>query len=118
MLSVEAILKEACGVVGLARNKVELSVNIVSPAKMRELNKLHRDKDKPTDVLSFQLGIQHDILYAGDIFINRLDAKKNLPFLVAHGFLHLMGYDHEKSPKQAREMFSLQDKILKQCAKR
>ena len=118
MPSVEIILKEACRAVGLARSNVELSVNIVSSAKMRELNKIHRGKDKPTDVLSFPLGVKHDILYLGDIFINRLDAKKNLPFLVAHGFLHLMGYDHERSPKQAREMFSLQDKILKQCAKR
>ncbi len=112
MPSVEEILVAACKGVGLARKDVEVAVHIVSPAKMQALNNEHRGKDKPTDVLSFPLRVKHDILYLGDVFINRLDAKKNLPFLVVHGFLHLMGYDHERSKHDEKVMFTLQDEIL------
>ena len=97
---------------GLALNEVEVGVHVMSPAKMQELNYRHRGKNKPTDVLSFPLGVKHDILYLGDIFINRIDAKKNLAFLVVHGFLHLMGYDHERSARDEKIMFALQDEIL------
>ena len=112
MLKIEKILETACLAVGLKRKEVEVSVNIVSPAKMLGLNRLYRGKNRPTDVLSFPIGIKHDILILGDIFINRLDAKKNLPFLVVHGFLHLVGYDHEKSKHDEKIMFSLQDEII------
>lgn len=109
---IERIVQACCKEVGLKRNEVEVGVHIVSPQKMRSLNKEHRGKDKPTDVLSFPLCIRHDILYLGDIFINRVDAKEKLPFLVVHGFLHLMGYDHERSKKENTVMFALQDEIL------
>ncbi|MEK7582970.1 MAG: rRNA maturation RNase YbeY [Patescibacteria group bacterium] len=112
MLSVEAIVAACCKALKLPRSGVELSVNIVSPQKMRSLNKTYRGKDKPTDVLSFPIRVKHDILYLGDIFINRTDAKKNLPFLVVHGFLHLMDYDHERSEREEKIMFTLQDEIL------
>jgi probable rRNA maturation factor len=121
MLSVEAILKAVCKEVGLPRTRVELSVNIVTPARMRILNKTYRGKDKPTDVLSFPLLTKREvstrmkksgILPIGDIFINRSDARQKLAFLVVHGFLHLLGYDHEVSLREEKKMFALQDKIL------
>lgn len=110
--NVERILRAACKVLKLKRKDVEVGVYIVSPARMRELNLKYRHKDKSTDVLSFPLQVKHDILYLGDVFINQVDAKKNLPFLVAHGFLHLMGYDHERSKQEERLMFGLQDEII------
>ncbi|MDO8584270.1 MAG: rRNA maturation RNase YbeY [bacterium] len=118
---VERILEACCKTVNLPRSRVEFSVNIFSPATMRKLNKTHRGKDKATDVLSFPLLTRGEvstlkkkrgILAIGDIFINRLDAKKRLPFLVVHGFLHLMGYDHERSKHAEKIMFSLQDEII------
>ena len=39
-----------------------------------------------------------------------LDFK--LAFLIVHGFLHLLGYDHEKSNKEEKKMFAIQNKIL------
>ena len=99
----------------------ELSITIVSPRRMRELNKKYRGKDKATDVLSFPLWTKrelstqakkHGILDLGDIFINSRDAKKNFLFLTTHGFLHLLGFDHERSHREKKLMFALQDEII------
>lgn len=97
---------------------VEVSVNLVGEGKIRGLNKKHREKDKPTDVLSFPLGDGN-----GDIFICLSIAKKEakrenisveakLAHLTVHGFLHLLGYDHEKSKRDAEKIFNLETKIL------
>src|SRR3989344_5528925 len=101
-----------------SKEKIEISVNLVGEGKIRSLNKKHRQKDKPTDVLSFPLGDGN-----GDIFICLSIAKKEakqenisieakLAQLTVHGFLHLLGYDHEKSKQRAEEMFNLEEKIL------
>ncbi len=115
----------------LEKKNIGLSINLVSMAKIKTLNKKYRDKNKSTDVLSFPLHNQllpnktkEHILELGDIFIcpdvaleksqkSSKNFKEELEFLVVHGFLHLLGYDHEKSSKAEQEMFKLQDKILK-----
>lgn len=125
---------------------VEVSLNLVGEAKIKELNKKYRSKDKVTDVLSFPLeeaGLQkYDILPLGDIFIclpfavkaveerRRRNAKdssrgkrqsigleKELAWLTVHGFLHLLGYDHEKSANDKKKMFALENKILNKLKK-
>lgn len=107
--------------------KIEVSLNLVGKAKIRELNKKHRGKSKVTDVLSFPLKEprlqKHGILPLGDIFIclpfavgeaerQNISLKKELAWLTVHGFLHLAGYDHEISEASARKMLKLEDKIL------
>ena len=100
------------------RDKLELSVNLVGEAKIKELNKKHRRKNKPTDVLSFPVGNGN-----GDIFIclsiakneakrENITIKEKLAQLTVHGFLHLQGYEHEKSKRGAEEMFQLEKQIL------
>jgi len=88
---------------------------------MIRLNRLHRTLNKPTDVLSFPIyehkgeipGSRESLL--GDIVINLEAAKRQsglygLTFydevrrLLIHGFLHLLGYDHEKNPYQQKKM--------------
>lgn len=106
---------------------VEVSLNLVGEAKMRELNKKYRGKDKVTDVLSFPLEEsrfkKHDILPLGDIFIclpfaiqeserQKISLEKELAWLTVHGFLHLLGYDHEKSKSDEKKMFVMENKIL------
>lgn len=106
--------------------KIEVSLNLVGEAKIRELNKKHRGKSKVTDVLSFPLKEprlqKHGILPLGDIFIclpfavgeaerQNISLKKELAWLTVHGFLHLAGYDHEK-PDDKNKMFALENKIL------
>ncbi|MBI3017140.1 MAG: rRNA maturation RNase YbeY [Deltaproteobacteria bacterium] len=108
--------------------KRELSILFVSDLKIQKLNRFYRGKNKPTDVLSFPLqegGLKHlnrHIAALGDIVISVDTAKRNaqkfgktfeeeLQFLLIHGFLHLLGYDHEKSKKEEKRM-QRQEKIL------
>lgn len=118
---------------GLEDQIFELSINIVDEENIRELNKKYREKDNTTDVLSFPLqtldkpitpsNVISGTLDLGDIFISLPVAIKKaqersitldneLRFLVVHGFLHLLGYDHERSSKDEKIMFMLQDRIL------
>lgn len=103
------------------RPKTELFIQIVSSAFMRRLNRTYRGKDQPTDVLTFPLwtkrelstqASKHGILDLGDIFINRADARKRFLSLATHGFLHLLGFDHERSKREEKIMFALQDEII------
>jgi len=115
---------------GLDDKGVEISLSLVGQSKMREFNREYRKKDKSTDVLSFpmyeKLEIESrklKIFDLGDIFIclpfAKNDAKsenicidKKLAQLTVHGFLHLVGYDHEVSKQEAIRMLELENKIL------
>ena len=94
----------------------DISLVFISDAKMKELNKKYRGKDSTTDVLSFE-----DL---NEIFICLPQAKRQtkllktglkteLTRLLTHGIVHLAGYDHEKSTKEAERMFSVEERILK-----
>lgn len=111
---------------------IEVSLSLVGGAKIKELNKKYRNKNEVTDVLSFPLEEQrfkkHDILPLGDIFIclpfavkeaerQNISLEKELTWLTVHGFLHLLGYDHEKSAKDKKKMFQLENKILNKLKK-
>ena len=115
------------GQAGFKNKKVELSLNLVGEGKIRSLNKKYRGKNKVTDVLSFGMDYKTsgkcDIISLGDIFIclpfakkqarkEGIELKKELSRLVVHGFLHLLGYDHEKSSKDTKIMLGLEEKIL------
>ena len=100
------------------KDNLELSINLVGEAKIKSLNKKYRKKNKPTDVLSFPLGDG-----SGDIFIclsiakkeakrENIDIRTKLAQLMVHGFLHLLGYDHERSTRDANKMLQLEQKIL------
>jgi probable rRNA maturation factor len=97
----------------------ELSVRIVDDASIRRLNARYRGIDRPTDVLAFPMregafAHLHPQLL-GDIVISAETARrqararhhslaKELTHLLIHGTLHLLGYDHEISPADARLM--------------
>jgi len=106
----------------LALENAELSVALVSDAEIHRLNATYRHKDQPTDVLAFAMregsdGLHPEVL--GDVVISldtaaRQAATRGAPvadevrLLLTHGVLHLLGYDHERSPSEARRMFSKQ----------
>ena len=107
----------------------ELSLTLTSDRALRRLNRDYRGVDAATDVLSFSQIEQAGIvsgpvtvknragLPLGDVVISietairqareyRVSAFARLRKLLIHGFLHLLGYDHERSPADARRMFA------------
>lgn len=101
-----------------------VSVSCVSSEEMRLLNKQHRGKDAPTDVLSFsqyedRSAIEREKrkeILLGDVILSKevvqcqaeedgVSVEHECAYLLAHGVLHLLGYDHEA------EQFSIQDEI-------
>jgi probable rRNA maturation factor len=108
----------------LGKGKSELLIRIVGKVEIQNLNKTYRDKDQPTNVLSFpsDLPIEIDEMILGDIVIctsivaneAKLQNKTfehHLIHMAIHGTLHLLGYDHVK-PMDAQKMESLEIKIL------
>ena len=108
----------------------EISVTFTDNEGIRELNAAHRNIDRPTDVLSFPLFEKEDLADAsdgdalGDIVISLERAReqaneyghsyeREVAFLTVHSMLHLLGYDHEISPEDEKEMFEKQEEILK-----
>ena len=103
-----------------------MSVIIVDNKMIHEINKKYRNIDRPTDVISFALEegetFEEPVKTLGDIYVSidkvyeqakeyNHSVKRELFFLVTHGFLHLLGYDHMKKEDE-EVMFQLQEKIL------
>jgi probable rRNA maturation factor len=117
-LAVRIARRGRCLLDALRLPDAELSLLLVSDAVMRELNRDWRGKDRPTDVLSFAQaegsgGAPAGLL--GDVVISIDTARRQaaeraaslgseLDRLLIHGVLHLLGYDHERSPAEARRM--------------
>ena len=102
------------------------SIIFIDDIKMHEMNKMYRGIDRTTDVLSFALNdeksFKADIDVLGDIYVSipkmkeqaieyGHSEKRELSFLVIHGLLHLLGYDHMEESDE-KVMFSLQEEIL------
>ena len=101
----------------LKQEQAEVTVALVGDAEMRPLNRKYRKQNKTTDVLSF---IADEALpgggrLLGDIVISVEQArrqaaqrgktlKSEMTLLLIHGLLHLLGYDHERSGRQAKIM--------------
>lgn len=115
------------------KGSAEISVTIVDDAAIHELNLKHRGMDKPTDVLSFPLGIdgEYDInndtgaQMLGDIVISIEHAIKQadlyghsinreIAFLTVHSMLHLLGYDHEPGGLELVRMREKEEAVLTQ----
>ena len=92
-------------------NDGHLAIELVQEDCIRELNRLHRGRDRPTDVLSFpvdEAGPSAGPRELGDVVICSEHAS-DLAEAVVHGVLHLCGYDHESDDG---EMLALQDAIM------
>lgn len=108
----------------------EVSVSFVTDEEIHELNRDYRDVDRPTDVLSFALQEGEDFPQPddgtgamwGDIVVSVPTAlrqaseyghsiKREIGFLLVHGFLHLLGYDHQ-TPEEETEMLQIQEEVL------
>ena len=103
------------------------SIIFVDNEKIHELNKQFRGVDRPTDVISFALEDAEEeflstIRVLGDINISipkmqeqakeyGHSEKRELAFLVVHGLLHLLGYDHQ-TEEEEKVMFQIQEEML------
>lgn len=135
------ILKQTLTLLGLAV-PVEVSLVLCDSEDIRALNREYRDKDQATDVLSFPMldlfpleseSLNNDITdqaepntsetVLGDIVISVEKAaeqaeaydhslEREMGFLMVHGLLHLLGYDHEISDDVSSRMRQLEEEIL------
>lgn len=107
----------------------EIGIACVDSAQSQQLNAQYRDKDKPTNVLSFPADIPEEIRSMldarplGDLVIclpvvcqeaqqQQKSVQQHFYHLVVHGVLHLLGYDHELGEVEATEMEGLEVEIL------
>lgn len=98
----------------------EISVILVNEEEIKKINREYRDKDYITDVISFEDDVDEE--YLGDIFIcvpkifeqaksYGHSNQREFAFLLTHGLLHLLGYDHLNAEDE-KNMFNKQDEIL------
>lgn len=106
----------------------DLSIELVGDHRMRGLNRRYRKKNRTTDVLAFPMREAESGFYSallGDVVISIPMARRQaleaghslndeLAALLVHGILHLCGYDHERSPKEAMRMQRRERAILNQ----
>ena len=120
---------------GRLPKNTEVSILIVDNSYIQELNFIYRDQNKPTDVLSFSMNENmenepgyetgNEVNLLGDIVISLEQAlaqsqeyghslERELGFLVVHGMLHLLGYDHE-SEDERKLMRTLEEKVMQEA---
>lgn len=121
---IESVIIKSLNVEGLS-TEVEVSISFVDNVEIKELNKMYRNIDKATDVLSFPM--DEDILVPmpllGDIIISIETAReqanelghslnREICYLIAHSMFHLMGYDHMEE-EEKKEMRLKEKQVMK-----
>ncbi len=122
-LALRLLRSESCG------EETEVSVLLTDDEQIKELNRDYRGIDAPTDVLAFSqkegeaIGCETEDGLLGDVVISVETAQRQaeehghsldqeIDILLAHGILHLLGYDHE-DPEDAKLMFAKQEEVLR-----
>jgi probable rRNA maturation factor len=108
-----------------------LSILFVGDRQMRSFNRQYRGKDRTTDVLAFSMREAPPFSgrLLGDVVIavptaarqarqGRRSLDEELTILLVHGILHLCGYDHERSEKEAHRMHRREGMILRSITRR
>ncbi len=102
------------------RTSLALTVVFLNVAAAKKLNSDLRDKTYATDILSFE-SEQPDEL--GELVLcpqvllrqakmHQLSFRADLGYMLIHGVLHLLGYDHETTKNEAKKMFQIQDQLF------
>ncbi len=99
----------------------QLSIAIVSNRTIQQMNRIYRKKDCPTDVLSFRYGADSaEVVLSAQKVRSQAKAyghtqRMEAAFLLVHGVLHTLGWDHERSAREAKKMRALEVQILQRC---
>lgn len=123
------LLDRILSVIGEGRS--ELSVELVGNVRIRRLNRTYRKKDQITDVLAFPIreammprGVQGPSVMLGDVVVSvpvavrqaketGRSVDEEVATLLVHGVLHLCGYDHERSRREALRMSRRERAVLR-----
>ena len=134
-VGIRLLIRRCCQAVLSTENfdkDAEVSVSFVSNEEIKNLNKIYRNKDSVTDVLSFpltsedgtvELNPETSAVQLGDVVISLETAVKQaqnyghslereVGFLTVHSMLHLLGYDHETSQLDQRIMREKEESVL------
>ncbi len=119
---IEKCIKETCKKLKV-KNKI-VSIVFIDNKEIKKINKTYRNIDKETDVISFAFDdedtLKSDILGEIYISVDKIQSQaeeyghsimREMAFLLVHGLLHLLGYDHMKKEDE-EVMFKLQEDIL------
>ncbi len=105
----------------------ELSVVFANDNLLHELNRTYRNKDRPTNVLAFPQepidSVEPSTELLGDVIVSLPTANREalsleqplesrVVYLLLHGLLHLLGYDHEQSDAERQRMEALEQELL------
>lgn len=97
-----------------------LEIFLVPDAVMRDINREYRGKDKETNILSFEAADVprpgEKLAHLGEIYLapGYISAhNEDIEYLLVHGILHLLGYDHEKGERKARIMERKEVEVIK-----
>ena len=104
------------------KEKKEIVFIFLPPKEMQRINKTYRNKNKKTDVLSFEsadLNTLGEIAFCLPVLTKQAKQQEHsldqeLQYMMIHGMLHLLGYDHELSKAEESLMFRLQDFCFEQ----
>lgn len=125
---VTSLLKRAAALAWLGAGKATVTVSFVGADESQQLNREWRDKDKPTNVLSFPFELPEsweskeqllgDLVICPTVLMDEASEQgkslaEHAAHLVVHGLLHLQGYDHE-TEDEAIEMEALEARLLAQ----
>lgn len=100
--------------------KSEITIVFLDEKAAKALNKTFRGKSYATDILSFQSSSSDqlgELILCPKVLKKQAKANKHsfnleLGYMLIHGVLHLLGYDHEKSKADEKEMYKIQDKLF------
>ena len=120
LIDLEKILRSKKINLNLKQLKKYISLALISKNEIKKINKLYRKKNRVTDVLAFKLNTKEvlgEVVICLDIAKKQAREKKKslrseLKLLTIHGFLHLLGYDHEKSLIEAERQEKKELEIL------
>lgn len=107
------------------QSKQELVLVFLNEKEAKKLNWSYRQKDYPTDVLSFESddpsGFGELVLCPQVLKKQAVDQKhsfeKETYYMILHGILHLLGFDHERGKDEEKKMFDLQNEIFQSLTK-
>jgi probable rRNA maturation factor len=104
---------------GENRGTTNLSIAFVTAEEIQKLNKKYRKKDKPTDVLSFEKTSDFkdecaEVILCPEYIKEKTkesprSLRKEMAYMLIHGILHVLGYDHEISKIEEERMFAKQE---------